>query len=96
MVARRIRGVRLTREERLEVRRLIENGRTFEQARVGTSAPEAQLVIPPLTGESREDPACISYAPASISPSHRESSANGSTVPRIRSCTSSPPYTTAS
>ncbi|MGK0486585.1 MAG: hypothetical protein ACJAYI_002099 [Myxococcota bacterium] len=34
MAARRIRGVRLTREERLEVRQLIENGRTFEQAAV--------------------------------------------------------------
>jgi IS30 family transposase len=34
MAARRIQGVRLTREERLEVRRLIENGRTFEQAAV--------------------------------------------------------------
>jgi IS30 family transposase len=34
MAARRIRGVRLTREERLEVRRLIENGKTFEQAAI--------------------------------------------------------------
>ena len=32
MAARRIRGVRLTREERLEVRRLIGNGSSFEQA----------------------------------------------------------------
>ncbi len=34
MAARRIRGVRLTREERLEVRRLIGNGSSFEQAAV--------------------------------------------------------------
>jgi hypothetical protein len=34
MAARRARGVRLTREERLEVRRLIENGSSFEQAAV--------------------------------------------------------------
>jgi hypothetical protein len=32
MAARRIRGVRLTREERLEVRRLIARGSSFEQA----------------------------------------------------------------
>ena len=32
MAARRIRGVRLTREERLEVRRLIATGSSFEQA----------------------------------------------------------------
>ncbi len=37
MAARRIRGVRLTREERLEVRRLISSGRSFEQAAVAAS-----------------------------------------------------------
>ncbi len=32
MPGKRIRGVRLTREERLEVRRLIDSGSSFEEA----------------------------------------------------------------
>ncbi len=32
MAEKRIRGVRLTREERLEVRRLISSGNSFEEA----------------------------------------------------------------
>ena len=37
MAARRVRGVGLTREGRLEVRRHIENGRTFEQAAIAAT-----------------------------------------------------------
>jgi transposase, IS30 family len=52
MAARRIRGVRLTREERLEVRRLIENGRSFEQAAVAVrcSTKTIQRVVDSVGG----------------------------------------------
>ena len=60
MAARRIQGVRRTREERLEVRRLIENGRTFEQAAVAArcSTKTIQRVLRsvggmPIRGRSR-------------------------------------------
>ncbi len=62
MAARRTRGVQLTREERLEVRRLIENGSSFEQAAVAARCstktvqrvPEA-APVPPHHGLGLDD-----------------------------------------
>ncbi len=52
MAARRARGVRLTREERLEVRRLIGNGSSFEQAAVAArcSTKTVQRVLGSVGG----------------------------------------------
>jgi DNA-binding CsgD family transcriptional regulator len=52
MASRRIRGVRLTREERLEVRRLIGNGSSFEQAAVAArcSTKSIQRVLDSVGG----------------------------------------------
>ena len=52
MAARRIRGVRLTREERVEVRRLISSGRSFEQAAVAArcSTKTIQRVLDSVGG----------------------------------------------
>ena len=52
MAARRTRGVRLTREERLEVRRLIGNGSSFEQAAVAArcSTKTVQRVLGSVGG----------------------------------------------